>query len=142
RSAQKPHPRRRFPLRLLALGPRLAPDAAARGRHSDTGRRAAPVRSTSSASLFERGTRLVLRFRWLVVCVWMVVLIAGALLSTRLSPLLSNDFSVPGTDSARAALVLQRHFGDRSDGSYLIVFKVARPVDGQLLARLQARVDS
>jgi uncharacterized membrane protein YdfJ with MMPL/SSD domain len=92
-------------------------------------------------SAIERWTRLVLRFRWLVVGIWLAVLIAGGFASTRLSGLLSNDFGVPGTDSAQVQSVLQQRFGDRSDGEYLIVFKVARSADRELLARLQRTVD-
>ncbi|HEY8775308.1 MAG TPA: MMPL family transporter [Gaiellaceae bacterium] len=92
-------------------------------------------------SAIERWTRLVLRLRWLVLAVWLAVLIAGGFASTRLSGLLSNDFGVPGTDSAQVQSTLQQRFGDRSDGEYLIVFEVARPADRTLLARLQRTVD-
>ena len=46
-----------------------------------------------------RWTRFVLRHRRSVVAVWVVVLLAGGFASSRLSPLLSNTFAVPGTDS-------------------------------------------
>ncbi|HLB18451.1 MAG TPA: MMPL family transporter, partial [Gaiellaceae bacterium] len=92
-------------------------------------------------SAIERWTRLVLRLRWLVLAVWLAVLIAGGFASTRLSGLLSNDFGVPGTDSAQVQSILQQRFGDRSDGEYLIVFEVARSADRTLLVRLQRTVD-
>ncbi|HEX7145414.1 MAG TPA: hypothetical protein VF225_08930, partial [Gaiellaceae bacterium] len=92
-------------------------------------------------SAIERWTRLILRLRWLVFGIWLAVLIAGGFASTRLSGLLSNDFGVPGTDSAQVQSILQRRFGDRSDGEYLVVFKVAGAVDRPLLARLQQTVD-
>jgi RND superfamily putative drug exporter len=94
-----------------------------------------------TASLFDRGTRAVLRFRRLILCFWLLVLLGGGFASTHLSALLSNSFSVPGTDSDRAQLILQRHFGDRSDGEYLVVFKLARPASSRLRATLQERVD-
>ena len=55
--------------------------------------------------LLARTTRFALRFRRSVLVVWLVLLIAGGVASTRLSPLLSNTFGVPGTDSARAATI-------------------------------------
>src|SRR5919206_502455 len=73
----------------------------------------------------ERWTRWVLRFRWPIVGFWVAVLGLGFVASRRLSPLLSNTFTVPGTDSERARTILQDHFGDRSDGSFLVVFRVA-----------------
>ena len=64
-----------------------------------------------------------MRFRVLVVLAWLAVLAAGIVASTRLSPLLANSFSVPGTDSERARQILQTHFGERPDGTFTVVFK-------------------
>jgi len=90
--------------------------------------------------LLARTTRCALRFRRSLLAVWLVLLIAGGIASTRLSPLLSNGFGVPGTDSSRAATVLQQHFGDRGDGEYLLVFATRRSVDPPLRAQLQATI--
>jgi uncharacterized membrane protein YdfJ with MMPL/SSD domain len=93
------------------------------------------------ADTLSRWTRLVLRMRWIVLGIWLVVVIAGGVASTRLDGLLSNDFAVPGTDSARAQTVLTRHFGDRADGEYLILFRSTHMPDRTLLVRLQRRLD-
>jgi len=85
-------------------------------------------------------TQLVLRHRVAVVVVWAVVLLAGGFASSKLSPLLSNTFSVPGTDSERVRSLLQQHFGDRPDGSFTVVFKVRDSRDAAVVARLQAAV--
>src|SRR5919199_1162751 len=61
----------------------------------------------------EGWTRFVLRFRWPILIGWLVVLLAGGFASTKLSALLSNTFTVPGTDSERARTILERHYGDR-----------------------------
>ena len=73
--------------------------------------------------MLERWTRGVVRFRALVLAGWLAVLVAGVLASTRLSPLLANSFSVPGTDSERARQLLQEHFGERPDGTFTVVFR-------------------
>jgi putative drug exporter of the RND superfamily len=91
--------------------------------------------------LLARTTRWALRFRRAVLVAWLVILIGGGFASTRLSPLLSNNFGVPGTDSARAATILDRHFGERSDGEYLLVFATRRTLDPPLRAQLQAAID-
>jgi putative drug exporter of the RND superfamily len=91
--------------------------------------------------LLARTTRWALRFRRTVLLARLLFLIAGGLASTRLSPLLSNNFGVPGTDSARAATLLAGHFGDRSDGEYLLVFATPRPLDPPSRLQLQAAVD-
>jgi RND superfamily putative drug exporter len=77
-----------------------------------------------------RWTRFVLRFRWPILGAWLVVLLAGGVATTKLTPLLSNTFTVPGTDSERARTILQDHFGDRSDGEFLIIYKIRNGTAG------------
>ena len=89
----------------------------------------------------ERWTRFVLRFRWPILVGWLVVLLAGGFAFTRLSSLLSNEFSVPGTDSERARTILERHFGDRSDGAFTVVFRLRDGVDRAAYVRLQGDLD-
>lgn len=55
----------------------------------------------------------MIRRRWLVVAGWLAAIVAGVLATSQLSGLLSNTFTVPGTDSERARTVLQEHFGQR-----------------------------
>jgi RND superfamily putative drug exporter len=86
----------------------------------------------------ERWTRFVIRFRWPILIGWLVVLLAGGFASTKLSALLSNTFTVPGTDSERARTILERHYGDRSDGSFTVVYRVADSHDAGTALRLQA----
>jgi RND superfamily putative drug exporter len=84
-----------------------------------------------------RLTRLVLRFRWPVIAVWAIVLVAGGYGASQLSSLQSNVFTVPGSDSERVRAVLQSHFGDRPDGGFTIVFRVQSSADQATRQRLQ-----
>ena len=74
-------------------------------------------------------------------CSGSVVLVLGGLATTRMAPLLSNTFSVPGTDSEHVRTALENHFGDRPDGSFTVVFEVPDARDPALVARLQRVVD-
>jgi uncharacterized membrane protein YdfJ with MMPL/SSD domain len=89
----------------------------------------------------EAWTRLVLRFRWPVVAVWAGVAIAGFVAFQHLAPHLSNQFTVPGTDSERVRTVLQERFGDRADGSFQVVFRVADARDAALRRQLDVVVE-
>jgi RND superfamily putative drug exporter len=80
-----------------------------------------------------RWTRFVLRFRWPILACWLGILLAGGVATAKLTPLLSNTFTVPGTDSERARTILQDHFGDRSDGEFLIIYKVRNGTAGARL---------
>src|SRR5256885_17252821 len=85
-----------------------------------------------------RWTRLVLRFRWPILAFWLLVLLAGGFATSRLPGLLSNTFTVPGTDSERARTILQQHFGDRSDGEFLVVYRTPSRPSRADLGALQA----
>src|SRR5215213_9802243 len=88
----------------------------------------------------ERWTRWVIRHRWPVVAVWLVVLAGGGYSSLKLPALLSNTFTMPGTDSERARTILAENYGDRSDGSFTVVFRVRDSSDARLRERLQQRL--
>ncbi len=75
-------------------------------------------------------TRVVLRFRWPILAAWLVILLAGGVATSKLPALLSNTFTVPGSDSERARTILQNQFGDRSDGEFLIIYKVRNGTAG------------
>jgi RND superfamily putative drug exporter len=90
----------------------------------------------------ERWTRAVIRFRVPVLVTWLAVLVLGAILSARLPALLSNTFTVPGTDSNRARIILAREFGERPDGVFTVVFPVKDTSDAAQRARLQREVDA
>jgi uncharacterized membrane protein YdfJ with MMPL/SSD domain len=66
-------------------------------------------------------TRLVLRHRCAVLVAWLAVFVVAGWASSQLSGLLTNRFTLPGTDTRRAEVILQDHFGQRSTGSFTIV---------------------
>jgi RND superfamily putative drug exporter len=84
------------------------------------GERPQPLRSASLAAV-EAWTRLVLRRRWIVLAVWLAVLGVSSVAATGLSALLTNRFTLPGTETHRAERILEDHFGQRSTGSFTLV---------------------
>jgi uncharacterized membrane protein YdfJ with MMPL/SSD domain len=71
-----------------------------------------------------RWTLFVLRLRWPILVFWLLVVLVGGYASSKLTPLLSNTFTVPGTDSERARAILEKHFGARSDGEFLVIYEL------------------
>jgi RND superfamily putative drug exporter len=59
-----------------------------------------------------------------VIVFWVLVFLLGGIASAKIAPLLSNTFSVPGTDSERARAILEQHFDQRPDGDFIVVFRV------------------
>ena len=50
----------------------------------------------------ERWTLTMIRHRWVVVAVWVVVFLVSGIAASGLSALLTNRFSIPGSDTAKA----------------------------------------
>src|SRR5687767_2079463 len=71
----------------------------------------------------ERLTRAAIRYRWPVVGAWAVVLVVSVMAMSGLADLLTNRFTLPGTDTARAEKILEEHFGQKTVGSFWIVVK-------------------
>jgi RND superfamily putative drug exporter len=69
----------------------------------------------------ERLTRTVLRFRWAVLAIWLVLLVASGTAASGLTDLLTNRFTLPGTDTAKVEKVLQENFGQVPDGSFTVI---------------------
>ena len=63
----------------------------------------------------------MIRYRWAVVAVWAVVLGVSLVAVSGLSELLTNRFTLPGTDTARAERILEEQFGQKTTGSFTIV---------------------
>ncbi len=71
--------------------------------------------------MLERWTRAVVHYRAVVIAAWALVVLLGLFSGSHLTGLLSTSLAVPGTDSARADLILQRHFGENVEGTFTIV---------------------
>jgi putative drug exporter of the RND superfamily len=65
--------------------------------------------------------RKMIRFRWAVLAVWLVLFAAAGAASSGLSDLLTNRFVLPGAESERTGDVLEDHFGQKPEGSFSIV---------------------
>jgi putative drug exporter of the RND superfamily len=68
-----------------------------------------------------RWARTMIRFRWAVLAVWLVAVLAAGAASSGLSDLLTNRFVLPGAESDQARNILQQHFGQKPEGSFSLV---------------------
>jgi putative drug exporter of the RND superfamily len=66
-------------------------------------------------------TDRVIAHRWRIVAVWVVLFVLGGLGAANLGGLLSNRFTVPGSDSDRGLKILKDRMGDRADGAFTLV---------------------
>jgi len=80
----------------------------------------------------------MIRFRWAVVVVWLVLFVAAGAAAAGLSDLLTNRFVLPGAESEKTGDVLEQHFGQNPEGSYTIVVRGAPGSAPKLVAPTEA----
>ena len=68
-----------------------------------------------------RWTRLVVSHRRLVLATWLVLFGLGVWATANLGKLLTNRFSVPGSDAERGLAILRARFAERGDGAFTLV---------------------
>jgi uncharacterized membrane protein YdfJ with MMPL/SSD domain len=90
----------------------------------------------------ERWTRAMIRYRWWVVAAWTALFLMGMYATSGLSDLLTNRFSLPGTDTARADRILEEHFGQKTVGSFSVVVKGEPGSAERLLPTVRARAEA
>src|SRR2546421_4171409 len=71
----------------------------------------------------ERWTAFVIAHRKRILAVWGIVFVLGGYAAANLGGLLSNRFSVPGSDAERGLQLTKDRFGERGDGDFSLVFR-------------------
>jgi len=71
--------------------------------------------------MLERWTRGVIRWRFAVIAVWVVILACGVFSAAKLPALLTTSLNVPGSDSAQANRVLEHNFAENIEGTFTVV---------------------
>jgi RND superfamily putative drug exporter len=82
--------------------------------------------------------RFVLRHRLWVLGAWIAIFVASGAASAGLADKLTNRFTLPGTDTARADGILEEHFGQKSVGSFTIVVESEPGTADELVPRVEA----
>jgi uncharacterized membrane protein YdfJ with MMPL/SSD domain len=76
----------------------------------------------------EGWTRWVIRHRKLIIVAWLVLLVFGAYGAANVGKLLSNRFSVPGSDAEEGLNLVKDRLHERGDGAFTLVVHAQRPV--------------
>ena len=72
--------------------------------------------------MLENFTRQVVRFRGVVILLWVGVLAFGVFASAGVNSKLSTSLAVPGSDSTKAEEITVNHFGENSEGTFTVVY--------------------
>jgi uncharacterized membrane protein YdfJ with MMPL/SSD domain len=76
----------------------------------------------------EAWTRRIVRHRKKVILAWLVLLVVGGFGAANVGKLLTNRFSVPGSDAERGLDLLKSKFNERGDGAFTLVLMTDRPI--------------
>src|SRR3954451_13691113 len=89
-----------------------------------------------SAALYGLG-RTCVRYRWIVLPIWVVVLIATVLLANHFGRNTSNDLTLPGTGSTNSQDLLDAHLPDQANGTNPVVMQAPQ---GKLTSSANSKV--
>ncbi|MGI8801607.1 MAG: MMPL family transporter [Solirubrobacteraceae bacterium] len=78
----------------------------------------------------ESWTRRIIGHRKKILAAWLALFLLGGFGAANLGGLLSNRFSVPGSDAEKGLSLLKAHFGERGDGGFTLVVKTDQPAAG------------
>jgi uncharacterized membrane protein YdfJ with MMPL/SSD domain len=81
-----------------------------------------------------RWTRFVVSHRRAVLALWFVLFLLGAWGTANVGKLLTNRFSVPGSDAERGLNLLRARFHERGDGAFTLVVKASTGTQAPLAA--------
>jgi RND superfamily putative drug exporter len=84
-------------------------------------------------------THLVIRFRVLVIALWIAVAVFGIFASAGVNAKLSTSLAVPGSDSTKAEEITVEHFGENSEGTFTVVYPFTHATTDEIDA-LKAKV--
>jgi RND superfamily putative drug exporter len=68
-----------------------------------------------------RWTRFVVGHRKAIIASWLVLFVLGGWATSELGKLLTNRFSVPGSDAEKGLNILRSRFAERGDGAFTLV---------------------
>ena len=90
----------------------------------------------------QRLTTAVIRHRWPTVLVWVVLFVLGGMAAANLGSLLSNRFSVPGSDSEKGLNILRDrlHEHEMTDTANFTELKTLVHVQSTNAAQAEARL--
>ena len=86
-----------------------------------------------------RWTRLVVAHRRAVLAGWLVLIALGAWATSDVGRLLTNRFSVPGSDAEKGLNILRDRFHERGDGAFTLVAQAAAARGGLQAAEAAAK---
>jgi hypothetical protein len=84
-------------------------------------------------------TRFIVAHRKSVLVGWLLLALLGAYATSNLGKLLTNRFSVPGSDAEKGLNILRTRFHERGDGAFTLVVQSTGPTLRPVVAEAAAQ---
>src|SRR5262249_31381631 len=81
------------------------------------------LRPLLRSEVLEAWTRRVIRHRRITLIVWLALLVFGVYGAANVGKLLSNRFSVPGSDAEEGLNLVKDRLNERSDGAFTLILQ-------------------
>ena len=75
------------------------------------------MQPTARRTLLERHGRLMGRFRWVIIPLWIALLVGAVMLGGRLGDVTTSEATLPGTEGQKGLELIETHFSDGKDSS-------------------------
>ena len=82
--------------------------------------------------MLERWTRIVIRNRFSIIALWMLLVIFGILAGSNLNNRLTTSLSIPGSESAKAAEILSDHFNENVEGTFTVLLNFKKATNQEI----------
>ena len=77
-------------------------------------------------------TKTVIKHRFSVVTIWLLLIVIGGFAATNLNQHLTTSLTVPNSESAKAQEILLTNFGENLEGSFTIFYKFKQASDPEI----------
>lgn len=74
-------------------------------------------------TVLEKWTRSVIKKRYTVISIWLILIIFGYFASINLNSHLTTSLTVPGSDSAKTDAILYKNFNANIEGTFTVIYK-------------------
>ena len=77
-------------------------------------------------------TKTIIKHRFSVVTIWLLLIVIGGFAATNLNQHLTTSLTVPNSESAKAQEILLTNFGENLEGSFTIFYKFKQASDPEI----------
>jgi RND superfamily putative drug exporter len=92
--------------------------------------------------MMARWTKTVIQHRLVTIGIWLAILLTGLLASAHLREHLSVSLETPGSQSAQADAILNKEFGENTQGTFTVIYKYKESTPAEIQSYKEALISA